>query len=90
VEVKASFGDLRDGTETEYSGVVNQNVQSSECRIHFFIATFSDSLLIFTIVLDPTPRNRERPLLWIAPRAYEKTSIYAHYARSLGGGQGFV
>src|SRR6202011_5740405 len=30
VEVKALFGDLRDGAETEYSGVVNQNVQSSE------------------------------------------------------------
>jgi hypothetical protein len=54
------------------------------------IATLLDRSLTFTIPLDPTPQNRERPLLWIAPRAYEKTSIYAHYARSLGGGQGFV
>src|SRR5271169_3247960 len=36
VEMKALFGDLGDGTETEHSGVVDQNVQSSECRIHFF------------------------------------------------------
>src|ERR1700751_3625814 len=36
VEVKALFGDLRDGAEAEYPGVVDQNVQSSERRIHFF------------------------------------------------------
>src|SRR5882724_5518851 len=36
VEVKALFGDLGDGAEAEYPGVVDQNVQSSERRIHFF------------------------------------------------------
>jgi hypothetical protein len=36
VEVKALFGDFRDGSEAEYPGVVDQNVQSSERRIHFF------------------------------------------------------
>src|SRR5207302_319713 len=36
VEVKALFGNLREGTETEYSSVVDQNVQSSKRRIHFF------------------------------------------------------
>jgi hypothetical protein len=36
VEVKALFGDLRDGTEAEDPGVVDQHVQSSERRIHFF------------------------------------------------------
>src|SRR6266702_181798 len=34
VEVKALFGDLREGAEAEYSGVIDQNVQSSEGRIH--------------------------------------------------------
>jgi hypothetical protein len=34
--VKALFGDLRDAAEAEYPGVVHQNVQSSERRIHFF------------------------------------------------------
>jgi hypothetical protein len=29
VEVKAFFGNLREGAEAEYPGVVNQNVQSS-------------------------------------------------------------
>jgi hypothetical protein len=36
VEVKALFGNLRDGAEAEYPRVVDQNVQSSEGRIHFF------------------------------------------------------
>jgi hypothetical protein len=36
VEVKALFGDVREGAEAEYPGVVDQNVQSSERRIHFF------------------------------------------------------
>src|SRR5258708_14764969 len=36
VEVKALFGDLREGPQEEYSGVVAQNVQPSERRIHFF------------------------------------------------------
>src|SRR5437899_8923616 len=36
VEVKALFGDLREGAEAEDPGVVDQNVQSSERRIHFF------------------------------------------------------
>src|ERR1700731_2899620 len=36
VEVKARFGNLREGAEAEYAGVVDQNVQSSERRIHFF------------------------------------------------------
>src|SRR6202011_4577618 len=36
VEVKARFGDLREGAEAEYPGVVDQNVQSSERRIHSF------------------------------------------------------
>jgi hypothetical protein len=36
VEVKALFGDLREGAEAEYPGVVDQNVQSSEGGIHFF------------------------------------------------------
>jgi len=36
VEVKARLGDLREGAEAEYPGVVDQNVQSSERRIHFF------------------------------------------------------
>src|SRR6266853_3512726 len=36
VEVKALFGDFREGAEAEYPGVVDQNVQSSERRIHFF------------------------------------------------------
>src|SRR6266436_3841435 len=36
VEVKALFGDLRERAEAEYPGVVDQNVQSSERRIHFF------------------------------------------------------
>jgi hypothetical protein len=36
VEVKALFGDLRDGTEAEYPGVVDQSVQSSERGMHFF------------------------------------------------------
>jgi hypothetical protein len=36
VKVKALFGDLREGAEAEYSGVVDQNVQSSERSIHFF------------------------------------------------------
>src|SRR5437667_5961289 len=34
MEVKALFGDLREGAETEYSGVVDQNVQSSERGMH--------------------------------------------------------
>src|SRR5260221_3250776 len=36
VEVKALFGDLREGAEAEYPGVVDQNVQPSERGIHFF------------------------------------------------------
>src|ERR1700747_3467687 len=36
VEVKALFSNISDGSEAEYPGVVDQNVQSSECRIHFF------------------------------------------------------
>src|ERR1700676_4306503 len=36
VEVKALFGDLREGAEAEHSGIVDQNVQSSERGIHFF------------------------------------------------------
>src|SRR5271169_2948330 len=36
VKVKALFGDLREGAEAEYAGVVDQNVQSSERGIHFF------------------------------------------------------
>src|SRR3981081_4324840 len=36
VEVKALFGNLREGAEAEYRGVVDQNVQSSKRRIHFF------------------------------------------------------
>jgi hypothetical protein len=36
VEVKALFGDLREGAEAEYPGVVDQNVQPSECGMHFF------------------------------------------------------
>src|SRR5205823_7824153 len=36
VEVKALFGDLREGAETEYPGIVDQNVQPSELGIHFF------------------------------------------------------
>src|SRR5258706_14344880 len=36
MEVKALFGDLREGAEAEYSGIVDQNVQSSERRMHFF------------------------------------------------------
>src|SRR5256712_3352125 len=36
VEVKAVFGDLCEGAETEYSGIVDQNVQSSERGMHFF------------------------------------------------------
>src|SRR5580704_19671001 len=36
VEVKTLFGSLREGAEAEYPGVVDQNVQSSERRIHFF------------------------------------------------------
>ena len=36
VKVKALFGDLRDGAEAKYAGVVDQNVQSSERGIHFF------------------------------------------------------
>src|SRR5437667_11292798 len=36
VEVKALFGDLREGAEAEYPGVVDQNVQSSEGGIDFF------------------------------------------------------
>jgi len=35
VEVKAFFGDLGEGAEAEYPGVVDQNVQSSERGIHF-------------------------------------------------------
>src|SRR6202022_3560947 len=35
VEVKALFGDLREGAEAEYPSVVDQDVQSSERRIHF-------------------------------------------------------
>jgi len=33
VEVKVLFGDLREGAETEHSGVVDQDVQSSERRL---------------------------------------------------------
>src|SRR5437879_13854806 len=36
VEVKALFGDLGEAAEAEYSGVVDQNVQSSERGMHFF------------------------------------------------------
>src|SRR5438128_11801191 len=36
VEVKALFGNLRKGAEAEYSGVVDQNVQSAERGMHFF------------------------------------------------------
>jgi len=36
VEVKALFGDLREGAEAEYPGVVDHNVQSSERGMHFF------------------------------------------------------
>jgi hypothetical protein len=36
VEVKTLFGNLREGAEAEYPGVVDQNVQSPERRIHFF------------------------------------------------------
>src|SRR5256885_5957098 len=36
VEVKALFGDLCEGAETEYPGIVDQNVQPSELGIHFF------------------------------------------------------
>src|SRR5207237_10187978 len=36
VEMKALFGDLRQGAEAEYPGVVAQDVQSSERGIHFF------------------------------------------------------
>src|SRR5580704_10509907 len=39
------------------------------------IATLLDRSLTFTIPLDPTPQNRERPLLWIAPRAYENLDL---------------
>src|SRR5689334_6637955 len=34
VEMKALFGDFHEGAETEYSCVVDQNVQSSEGGIH--------------------------------------------------------
>jgi hypothetical protein len=34
--VKAVFGDLRQGAEAEYPGVVDQNIQSSKRGIHFF------------------------------------------------------
>jgi hypothetical protein len=33
--VKALFANFRQGTKAEYPGVVDQNVQSSECGIHF-------------------------------------------------------
>jgi hypothetical protein len=36
VEVKALLGDVREGAEAEYAGVVDQNVQPSERGIHFF------------------------------------------------------
>ena len=36
VQVKAFFADLLEGAEAEDPGVVDQNVQSSERRIHFF------------------------------------------------------
>src|SRR5258708_610538 len=36
VEAKAFFGDLREGAEAEYPGVVDQNIQSPERGIHFF------------------------------------------------------
>src|SRR5258706_3237647 len=36
MEVEALFGDLREGAEAEYPGVVDQNVQPSERGIHFF------------------------------------------------------
>src|ERR1700726_1972353 len=36
VDVKALFGDLREGGEAEYPGIVDQNIQSSERGIHFF------------------------------------------------------
>src|SRR5437667_12279930 len=34
-EAKALFGDLREGAEAEYPGVVDENVQSSESGMHF-------------------------------------------------------
>src|SRR6266853_3477785 len=36
VEVKPLFAHLLEGAEAEYPGVVDQNVRSSERRIHFF------------------------------------------------------
>jgi len=36
MEVKALFGNLREGAEAEYAGVVDQNIQSPERGIHFF------------------------------------------------------
>src|SRR6266478_4796597 len=36
MKVKAFFGDFREGSEAEYPGVVDQNVQPSERRMHFF------------------------------------------------------
>src|SRR5258708_22544862 len=37
VEVKALFGDLREGAEAEYARLVDPNVHPSEPRIHFFV-----------------------------------------------------
>src|SRR5258707_6431215 len=36
VEVKALFSDLREGAQTEYPGVVDHNIPSSQTRIHLF------------------------------------------------------
>ena len=39
------------------------------------IATLLDSLLVFTIVIDPTPCIPERPLMRIASRGYERLDL---------------